>query len=450
MWSRCASTAGPIARVAKLDLRGSMSGNTPSTHADFESVDFASWRAHVEKELRDARFDSLLRTTADGGTVQPIYVEASGDHAPLLTCRDWSQAPRIFGGDVATANRTLLADLEGGCGGFWLMADCASWDAAEVAQLLKGVHLNAVEVHAEAYSDPAELFGRLQAIGGSDPLHGSLGADLYAQGLRGESVGEFESAALAGLVQRCAKESPAMRAIGISAEPLADAGAHAVQELGYLLASTAAHLRVLDERGVAPAAVFAQTIWRMTVGRDTFGGLAALRAARLLGRRLAELCDADDEPALHAICSRRTLETQDASTNLLRTTTQVFAALLGGADVLTVSAWDEADGVASPSARRLARNTALVLAEEGSLDAVADPAAGAGFLEARTEQLAADAWAWFQAVESRGGVAAILADGSLHAEVAETARAQRERVEAGQEPILGVTIYPPSPAEASS
>ena len=280
-------------------------------------------------------------------------------------------------------------------------------------------------------------------------LHGSLGSDLYAQSLRESSVAELDSAALAELVRRCAKEAPAMRVIGITAEPLGDAGAHAVQELGYLLASTAAHLRALEERGVAPDTVFAQTIWRMTVGRDTFGGLAALRAARLLGRRLAELCGAGDEPVLHAICSRRTLATQDAASNLLRTTTQVFAALLGGADVLTVSAWDEADGVPSASARRLARNTALVLAEEGSLGAVADPAAGAGFLEARTEQLAADAWAWFQALELRGGVAAVLADGSLHAEVAETARAQQERVEAGLEPILGVTVYPPSSAEAS-
>jgi methylmalonyl-CoA mutase len=427
-----------------------MSGNTPSAHAAFESVDLATWRAQVESELRGTPFESLLRTTADGGIVQPVYVEASAEHAPLLTRRAWLQAPRVSAGDVVAENRALLADLVGGCGGFWLMADCASLDANALGQLLDGVQLAAVEVHAEAYAEPAEMLDRLQQIGGSEPLHGSLGADLYAQALRGMAAAEFGADALAALVQRCATEVPGMRALAVSSEPLSDAGAYAVQELGYLLASTAAHWRALEECGVAPSTSLAQTVWRMTVGRDTFGGLAALRAARLLGRRLAELCGVEGEPIVHAICARRCLQTEDASTNLLRTTTQVYAALLGGADVLTISAWDEATEDASLSARRLARNTALVLAEEGGLDAVADPAAGSGFLEARTEQLAADAWAWFRAVESRGGVAAVLADGSLHAEIAETARVQRKRVDGGLEPILGVTVYPPKPGEAGS
>ena len=128
--------------------------------------------------------------------------------------------------------------------------------------------------------------------------------------------------------------------------------------------------------------------------------------------------------------------------NLLRTTVAAFSAGIGGADAVTVLPLTTALGLPDAFARRLARNTQLILLEEANLWRVADPAAGAGGFEALTDALCEKAWALFQEIEREGGIVESLARGSLQGRIA-TVRAAREKaVATRKEPITGTSEFP--------
>jgi methylmalonyl-CoA mutase len=128
--------------------------------------------------------------------------------------------------------------------------------------------------------------------------------------------------------------------------------------------------------------------------------------------------------------------------NVLRTTMAAFAAGLGGADSVTVLPFTAALGLPDAFARRLARNTQLILLEEANLAKVADPAAGSGGLEALTQQLCAAAWSQFQEIEAAGGASSALQSGLIQRKVAAT-RAERERgLARGRDPLTGTSEFP--------
>jgi methylmalonyl-CoA mutase len=120
----------------------------------------------------------------------------------------------------------------------------------------------------------------------------------------------------------------------------------------------------------------------------------------------------------------------------------VFSAALGGADSISVLPFTQALGLPDAAARRLARNTQLVLLEESNLDKVSDPAAGSGGYEALTNEFCERAWDLFQQIEKDGGLAKTLASGSLQARVAETRSRRRERVARRLDPLTGASEFP--------
>jgi methylmalonyl-CoA mutase len=132
------------------------------------------------------------------------------------------------------------------------------------------------------------------------------------------------------------------------------------------------------------------------------------------------------------------LTAKDAWTNMIRLTAAGFGAAVGGADTVILGNLTDALGLPTEFARRQSRNTQLVLMEEAHVGRVADPAAGSGYVEALTDQIARAAWAEFQAIEARGGVIAALNAGQI-ARAVDAANAAR------QEPrIIGVTAFPPT------
>ncbi len=151
-------------------------------------------------------------------------------------------------------------------------------------------------------------------------------------------------------------------------------------------------------------------------------GIAKLRALRLLWAKVAAWCGAGPATAtIHAETSWRMLTRRDPYVNILRNTVAAFTAGVGGADSLTVLPHTQPLGLPDAAARRLARNTSLVLQEEASLWRVVDPASGAGGYETLTEELAAKAWAQFQEIEGEGGLLVSLVLGKLQARIAATA-----------------------------
>ena len=194
---------------------------------------------------------------------------------------------------------------------------------------------------------------------------------------------------------------------------------------------------------------------------DEFLSLAKFRALRRLWARVEFACGLTPKPMrLHAETAFRMMTKYDPWVNILRTTMGVFAAGVGGADAVTVLPFTLALGLPDDFARRIARNTQLILIHESKLAKVADPAAGAGSFEALTDELCARAWSLLQTFEAQGGMIASLQAGVPQREIAAAAAARREAIARGTLAITGTSAFPllgeapvnvlePTPAGAS-
>jgi methylmalonyl-CoA mutase len=187
---------------------------------------------------------------------------------------------------------------------------------------------------------------------------------------------------------------------------------------------------------------------RLAADADQFLTIAKFRALRKLWARIEAACALTPAPIfIGAETAWRMLTRRDAYVNMLRATIAVVAAGLGGADAVAVLPFTMALGLPDPFARRIARNTQLVLLEESNLAKVSDPAAGSGGIEDLTEQLGRAAWALFQEIERAGGAWAALEQGQIQQKVAAT-RAEHEKAVARRKDALTGTSDFPDLAEA--
>jgi methylmalonyl-CoA mutase len=182
---------------------------------------------------------------------------------------------------------------------------------------------------------------------------------------------------------------------------------------------------------------------RLSADADQFLTLAKFRALRLLWARIEEACGLTPKPLfIAADTSWRMLTQRDPYVNMLRATIATFSAGLGGADAITVLPHTLALGLPDPFARRVARNTQLVLLEESNLAKVSDPAAGSGGIEALTQQLCEATWALFQETERAGGVFASLEQNLIQRRVAATRAVREQHIAKRKEVLTGATEFP--------
>jgi methylmalonyl-CoA mutase len=222
-----------------------------------------------------------------------------------------------------------------------------------------------------------------------------------------------------------------------------NAGGSEAQELAFVLAVATAYLRAIEAEGVALDAARRMLFFRLCSDAEQFLTMAKFRALRKLWARVEVSCGLAPAPALvSAETAWRMLAARDPHVNILRTTIAVVAAALGGADAITVLPFTAARGLPDAFARRIARNTQLILLEESHLAKVADPAAGSGAVEDLTDELCGAAWKLFQEIEAAGGAAAALENGLIQRNVA-AIRAERAAAVARREDALtGVSIFP--------
>ena len=277
---------------------------------------------------------------------------------------------------------------------------------------------------------------------GFDPLgaqlrHGFAPAP-WSEGAKSEGAKSFALRA-----QRAAKAGFARGTVAADARVVHAAGGTEAQELGFALAVGLAYLRALADAGTDLDAARKLLVFRLAADADEFAGVAKFRALRALWARVEESCGLAPAPALvHAETAWRMMTANDPWNNLLRATIAVFSAAVGGADAITTLPFTQALGAPNAFARRLARDTQLVLQDESYLHIVDDPAGGAGGFEALTEGLCERAWSEFQAIEAEGGLAKALEVGRFHAKVAETAGERAKNVARGKDKITGSNEFP--------
>ncbi|HEY6933783.1 MAG TPA: methylmalonyl-CoA mutase family protein [Marmoricola sp.] len=402
----------------------------------------------AEGDPDSAVWAALTRTTLDGIDIAPLgtadLVERLPSAGAPARAGEWDVRVPVADADVATARRDLLTDLENGATSLWLRVGPGGTAVGDLPALLEGVLLDVAPVVLDAPADPlaaARALGSLRPEAGFAPGT-NLGADPVGAGLRGPAAAD--PAAVVREVAGVAREA-GVAGFVVDGTALHDLGASDAQELGYVLATAAFHLRVLEEAGIAAAEAAPLLELRLAVTDEQFTSIAKLRAARRLWARMLELCGVPEDGRavrLHAVTSRPMMTRYDPWVNMLRTCVAAFAAGAGGADAVTVLPFDERLGVPDAFGRRIARNTSALLISESHLARVADPAGGAWAVEKLTDDLARAGWDELGLVEEAGGVLAALADGSLRARV-EAVVAERDRQVADRSrPITGLSEFP--------
>ncbi|CAA9522330.1 MAG: Methylmalonyl-CoA mutase / B12 binding domain of Methylmalonyl-CoA mutase [uncultured Sphingomonas sp.] len=240
-------------------------------------------------------------------------------------------------------------------------------------------------------------------------------------------------------------EMPKFNSISISGYHMHEAGATAVQELAYTLADGMAYARAAVDAGMDLDAFAPRLSFFFGIGMNLFMEVAKLRAARTLwGRIMTDLGAKSEKSKLlrtHCQTSGVSLTEQDPYNNIVRTTVEALAAVLGGTQSLHTNSFDEAMALPTDFSARIARNTQLILAEESGVTAVADPLGGSWYVERLTRELEERAWALIEEVEAHGGMTKAVAEGLPKKRIEEAAAERQAKVDTGETVIVGVNRY---------
>ena len=442
-------------------------------------ADVDQWRSAVAAVLaRSARRDvaelgaepeRLLDTpTYEDLAIRPLYTRADEQPEPALP----GQWPFVRGGDALRdvktgwkvaesfpagpagadeVNGAILLALTEGVSALALRTGDGAIAPAELARVLDGVYLDLVPITLAAdgpvYRDSAEAL--LALLSGLDAeqrarLSVDFGGDPLTAALTG---GAPELTDVVAVAATAAEFEGRVRAVTVDGPALHDLGANASWELGAAIGAGVDYLRALVEAGLPTPTALRQLSFRFAADDDQFMTIAKLRAARQLWARVAEVAGAPEAGAatVHVSTSLPMMAQRDPWVNMLRTTVAAFGAGVGGADTVLVHPFDIAidggfPGTARSFARRIARNTQLLLLEESHLGQVQDPAGGSWFVEDLTRSLADEAWRHFQEIEAGGGFTA--ARELVGARIADVARRRAADIAHRRTAVTGVNEYP--------
>jgi methylmalonyl-CoA mutase len=447
---------------------------------EFPEHTYEQWHAAAEALLKGASFEQkLVSKTYEGITIQPIYRREDiadlehrkhfpgsaslvrGSSADGFLKTGWEVSQELKANTPAALNGLIHEGLNGGQSELNLFVGCGQDDcctggvrldtAADVKIALAGVALDAVSTWWQCGPSVAALAPMVIAAAGEmgvspDKLRGGFENDPLAQ-LVGKGISRqplslrFDH--MAALTDYAAKNAPGLRTISVQGDVYHNAGATATQELGYVIATLVSYIEEMNARGISPQTTLAKTRIRLSVGSDYFMEIAKIRAARWLWSKVAAAYGVENAPVhIHASTSKWNKTTYDAHTNMLRVTSEAFAAVVAGVDSLHIGPFDEISGKTDEFSRRIARNLHTILREECGLDQVIDPAGGSTYIEWLTDKIAASSWEIFQDIEKQGGMPAALEAGTVQQAVQGVAKAKLTNIRRRKDKIVGCNMYP--------
>jgi methylmalonyl-CoA mutase len=460
--------------------------------AEFPPVTRDDWRKLVEAELKGAPFDKkMLTATSEGITLQPIYTRddtaalpfvnsfpgfapfVRGGRASGTVKQGWEVSQEIGGVSAAEFNATARDYLNRGLTALNLVLDQATRNGADpdwgspddvghgglsvatlkdLGRALQGIDLAAAPLFVRTGASALPFTVLLAALGRERKVDlaqargcvemDPLGVLAHEGRLPQSLAGAYDE--MATLTRWASANAPHFQTICVHSRAWHEAGAHAVQELAFALATAVEYLRAMNERGLDVDTTAPRIRFAITVGETLFTEIAKLRALRLLWSRVVQSLGGGADAqrlSLHVRTSQWNKSVNDPYNNLLRTTVEAFAAVLGNCDSLQVGAFDDVVRAPDDFSQRIARNTQVILQKECHLDRVVDPAGGSYYVESLTGELATRAWALFQEIEKQGGMAAALKAGGPQKAVTATAKEKLKGVAQRRSSIVGVNQY---------
>ena len=462
--------------------------------ADFEEKSLEEWRAAAEAELKGKPLDSLTWQTPEGIAVKPLYTAADldamasapglpgfapftrGPRATMYAGRPWTIRQYAGFSTAEESNAFYRANLAAGQKGLSVAFDLATHrgydsdhprvvgdvgkagvaiDSVEDMKILfDGIPLDEMSVSMTMngavlpvlanYVVAAEEQGVSQA-----QLTGTIQNDILKEFMVRNTYiypPEPSMRIIADIIEHTAHNMPRFNSISISGYHMQEAGATAVQELAFTLADGLEYVRAAKSKGLDVDKFAPRLSFFFAIGMNFFMEVAKLRAARALWSELMQQHFAPKDARslmlrTHCQTSGVSLTEQDPYNNVIRTTVEAMAAVLGGTQSLHTNALDEAVALPTPFSARIARNTQLVLQEETGITKVIDPLGGSYYVESLTHSLVTHARALIDEVEGLGGMTKAVESGMPKLRIEESAALKQARIDRGEEVIVGVNKY---------
>lgn len=250
---------------------------------------------------------------------------------------------------------------------------------------------------------------------------------------------------IADIFEHTSRHMPKYNSISISGYHIQEAGGNAVQELAFTLADGLEYVQLGLDRGLDLDDFAPRLSFFFGIGMNFFMEIAKLRAARTLWAEEIQKFNPKDTRSLklrtHCQTSGWSLTEQDPLNNIVRTTVEAMAAILGGTQSLHTNAYDEALALPSETSSRIARNTQLILQEETGIPHVIDPLGGSYFIESLTDSLMGHTRALMKEIKDFGGMTESIVAGMPKLKIEESSARRQALIDQGKEVIVGVNKY---------
>jgi methylmalonyl-CoA mutase C-terminal domain/methylmalonyl-CoA mutase N-terminal domain len=463
--------------------------------SEFAKKTLADWQALASKDLKGAAPETLDWETPEGIRVKPLYTAADlegletldtlpgfppflrGPRATMYAARPWTVRQYAGFSTAEDSNRFYRANLAAGQMGLSVAFDLATHRGYDSDHPRVVGDVGKAGVAIDSVEDMKILFDGipLDKMSVSMTMNGAVlpvlagyivaaeeqgvSADKLSGTIQNDILKEFmvrntyiyppapSMRIIADIIEYTSKNMPKFNSISISGYHMQEAGATAVQELAFTLADGLEYVRAALGRGLKIDDFAGRLSFFWAIGMNFFMEIAKMRAGRLLWARLIKQFDPQKPSSMalrtHCQTSGVSLTEKDAYNNVVRTTIEAMAAVLGGTQSLHTNALDEAIALPTPFSARIARNTQLIIQEETGIPHVVDPLAGSYYVESLTNSLAEEAWKLIQEVEALGGMTKAVESGMPKMRIEEAAARRQARIDRGDEVVVGVNKYQP-------
>ncbi len=454
------------------------------------------WKNSAEKELKEKKLEELFWETPEGIKVKPLYTEddikqlnhdigfpglppfTRGPRATMYANRPWTIRQYAGFSTAEESNKFYKEGLKNGVMGLSVAFDLAThrgYDSdhqrvvADVGNA--GVAIDSVEDMNKLFDGiPLEKMSVSMTMNGAvipvlacfiasglnqgcpiEKLTGTIQNDILKEFMVRNTFifpPEPSMRIVADIIEFTSKKMPKFNSISISGYHMQEAGANQVQELAYTLADGKEYLEAALKRGLdidnfAPRLSF---FW--SIGMNFFMEIAKMRAARFMWSEIVKKFNPKNDRSLalrtHCQTSGVSLMEQDAYNNIVRTTVEAMAAVLGGTQSLHTNSFDEALALPTNFSARIARNTQLILSEETGITNVIDPLAGSYYLESLTSSMVAEANKLINEIDDVGGMVKAIEMGIPKMRIEESSAKRQAKVDSEEQIIVGVNKYKPT------
>ncbi|MEJ1363494.1 MAG: methylmalonyl-CoA mutase, partial [Candidatus Sedimenticola sp. (ex Thyasira tokunagai)] len=464
--------------------------------SDSSKPNLDDWKALATKELRGRPLSELSWQTPEGIAVKPLYTAADlegleqsdslpgfapfmrGPRATMYAGRPWTVRQYAGFSTAEESNAFYKRNLAAGQQGLSVAFDLAThrgYDSDHprvVGDVGKaGVAIDSVEDMKILFQDiPLDKVSVSMTMNGAvlpvmagyivaaeeqgvtpEQLAGTLQNDILKEFMVRNTYiypPEPSMRIVADIIDYTARKMPKFNSVSISGYHMQEAGSTCVQELAFTIADGLEYVRAAIDKGLDVDQFAPRLSFFFAIGMNFFMEVSKLRAARLLW---AELMEKHFQPKdtrstmlrTHCQTSGVSLTATDPYNNIMRTTIEAMAAVLGGTQSLHTNAFDEALALPTDASARIARNTQLVIQEETGITKVVDPLAGSYYVESLTHSMVEAARKLIDEVEEMGGMTKAVASGMPKLRIEEASARRQARVDRGEEVIVGVNKYQP-------